>query len=450
MKHKLPALAALLLTALFAWTACTKPTLFGSELLQGDAADYAFMDSLSVRFTVQYEDSTITSDRASTSPYFLCGELDDPYFGKSSSDIFTLMQLSTFDPGFDLARHKLDSVVLYLRMIPAGVYGDTAQLQTLRVFRLDDPLSPSANYYSSQSFPATSPEIGMTSFYPKPNKIDSLFSASSKAAYVRVRLDDALGQELLGMDSATLVNDSAFYNKIRGLKIVTSANTSPGAMLAFNLNDEVYSRVRLFYTQDDTLPKIYDYFFSGVNKFTHFANDYMGRDAVKNINKINEDFLYVQGMNGLRLKVEIPYADQLDRIAVNEADLVLTVATRPNDFPALKAANQLIFTIRSDTNFIFTPDVTYSLGPTLSGGFSAFGGFPAQVSDNGTTIQQYRLALSDYLQQIVDDTSGDPEKKTLYINVYPQNRSAMRAIFYGPDPGNPYPAKLELKYTHLQ
>ncbi len=52
------------------------------------------------------------------------------------------------------------------------------------------------------------------------------------------------------------------------------------------------------------------------------------------------------------------------------------------------------------------------------------------------------------LQQIVDDTSGLPEKRTVYISVYPQNRSAMRSILYGPKNAT-FPAKLVLKYTLL-
>lgn len=450
MNQKLPAFAALLLLfALLSWAACTKPTAFGSELLQSETADYNFTDTLSIKCTVEREDSTVTSDRTSTASYFLCGELNDPLFGKSSSEIYSLLQLGTLNPDFNPAIQTLDSIVLYLAYDKSGVYGDTTQAQTLHVFRLDEKLDYTKDYYSIESLPSST-EIGSVNFLPKPRSVDSLFVSSSKAAFLKVPLDNAFGNELLGVDSLNMISDTAFYKVLKGIKITTSTNgASPGAMMAFALNNDGYSRIRMYYTQHDTLHKTFDYYFSGANKFMHFTHNYTGVVAGQQIGQPSDDLMYVQGMNGLRVKVELPYVSRLEGIAVNEADLVLTAASVPGDLPALAPAAQFIFTISSgDTSFVFTPDVTYSLGPTLSGGFSAFGGFPVSETDGGTTVQRYRLALSDYLQQMVDDTSGDPKKRTLYINVYPQNRSAMRAILYGPKSAV-FPAKLALKYTKL-
>jgi hypothetical protein len=438
MKQKLPVFATSLVLAALFWTACNKPSPFGSELLEDELADIEFTDTLSVVFTVQREDSLLTSDPSSTSAAFLCGTLDDPYFGKSKAEIFSLLQLSFLDPGFKPDSQAVDSIVLFLRYAPASFYGDSIKAQTLRVFRLKDPLDDEGDYYAHNTI-AEDVEIGrLENFYPKPNKADSLFSPDSKAPYIRIPLNIDFGNEIFRMDTAILQSDSAFYKALRGIKITASSNEAPGAMLAFNLNNTTYSRVRIYYsTVGDTVSKSYDLYFAGCNKFTHFE-------------QVSDELLYLQAMQGLRLKVEFPYADVLDDIAVNKAQLVFATASVPNDYAVLTPAQQLVFTERTnDTTVVFTSDVLYSIGSAGNLGFSRFGGFPEDENINGTLVERYRLNLSDRFQAMVDDTSNDIKKKTLYINITPQSRLAQRLILYGPKNAT-YPAKLELKYTRVQ
>ena len=451
MKQKLTVFATLLMLAATFWAACTKPSPFGSELLQDELADYEFTDTLTVICTIEREDSLLTSDPSSTSSAFLCGELDDPVFGKSKAESYSLLQMSVLDPGFKPDSQMVDSIVLYLRYTPASFYGDSNQLQTLRVLRLDAPLEDDSNYYAHNSLPASF-ELGrLENFAPRPNTADSLFSPDSKGPYIAVPLNLDFGKELFGLDSSILQSDSAFYKALRGIKIVASSNATPGAMLAFNLNNTTYSRVRLYYhTIGDTAKSRYDYYFSGANKFTHFEHEYGNSPAGQQIGNTSDDFLYLQAMQGLRLKVEFPTVDALEKIAVNKAQLVLTTATVPNDFAVLTPAQQLVFTERQgDTTFIFTSDVLYSIGPAGNLGFSRFGGAPVDELINGTLVERYRMTLSNRLQDMVDDTSGDPKKKTLYINITPQSRLAQRSVLYGPKNAT-FPAKLELKYTRVE
>lgn len=453
MKRFLPAYAVLLMAAFAVWAACTKPTPFGSELLDDEQADYDYTDTVTVWCTIQQEDSVLTSDQNSTAGSFLCGELNDPFFGKSTAEIFSLLQLDFPDPGFDTTKQVFDSIRLFLRYAPANVYGDTLQAQNLRVYRLDETLDDDKEYYAKNSLPAST-EIGrVDGFFPKPNKVDSLISTSTKAPYLRVPLSDDFGKELFLMDSVTLSDDSTFYRAVRGIKIVSSTGALPGAMLSFNLNDESYSRIRLYYhLKSDTTKavKAFDFFFAGANKFVHFEHDYTGSPAGAQIGMRSDDLLYLQAMQGLRMKVEFPYVDRLDKIAVNKAQLVLSRANLAGDFSTLTPASQLVFTeLRGDTSFIFTSDVSYSLGPALNQGFSRFGGNPEKEDVNGTLVERYRLTLTQRLQSMVDDTSGDLKKKTVYVNITPQGRVAQRAILYGPKNVS-FPAKLELKYTRVQ
>jgi hypothetical protein len=452
MNQKLPVLASILFAALSLWTACKEPTPFGADLLGDQFADYAFTDTITLRCTVQVEDSSLTSDRGSTAAYFLCGELNDPIFGKSTSEIYTLLQAASLNPNFKPDLQTVDSIVLVMRYAPLGFYGDTLQPQTLRVLRLSERLKWDSTYYSTQSIPEGQ-ELGrVNNWLPRPNATDSLFDGLKSAAFLRVRLSNDFGRELMTLDSAKLANDTAFYGALRGLKIVASANgASPGAMLAFNLNDQSYSRVRLYYTQD-SVQKTFDYYFRGTNKFTHFVNEHSSGTANQYIGQESGELLFAQGMQGLRLKVEFPYAYLLNNIAVNKAQLVLTAADVPGDLDALYPADQLVSTVlQGDSLFVFSDDAAYSLTPTLSGGFVNFGGFPEKENVGGLLVDRYRISLSDQFQRMVDDDANpvSTKNRTIYLNVYPKSRSAQRAVFYGPK-SLTFPAKLELKYTRVE
>lgn len=445
MKQKLPVLASLILMALFIWTACTRTSPFGSDLLGDQLADFEFTDSLTVRCTIEREDSLVTSDRISTAAYFLCGALDDPYFGKTNADMYVL-----FQPGVPTALAttglRYDSIVLFLRYGSTGLYGDTTQGQTILVQRVDEgsQIGGSTVYYSNQSLPATT-EIGrIENFLPKPSAADSLFSATSKGAYIRIRLDNNFGQEMMALDSASLSVDSLFYKKIRGLKISCSSGTAPGLMLPININDQNFSRIRLYYSEQDTIHRTFDYFFQGSNKFSNFTHDYGSSIAGQQIGLEANDLLFLQGAQGLKVKVEIPYVDELQNIAINKADLVLTVNDLlPNENPVFRPVSQLVLSkLVADTTYDLITDVYNSINST--GAYGDFGGSP-NAEAGGLT--RFHHNLSDYIQELVDLPAGsDIKKKTIYLNVNLQSRTAMRAILYGPK-STTFPAKIELKYT---
>lgn len=450
IKHYRFAILFFALIGFFLTNQCTKPTPFGADLLDDQLAEYDYTDTLTLRCTVVPEDSLITSDRSSTADYMLCGQLNDPAFGRSESEIFTLFRLSTLNPGFKNA--TVDSIAMFLRYDAPGFYGDTTQSQTLHVHRLADNtvLRWDADYYSNQSLPV-GPEIGkLENFLPKPNISADLFGDTlTRGPYIRIPLDNAFGQEILGFDSLNLVSDTAFWIKMRGLRITAESAGSPGAMMAFDLNNTTFSRIRLYYKQpQDTVSRVYDFSFIGGNKFNHFTHDYTGATVEPYLNQPAEDRLFVQGMGGLRVKVELPTVHLLDNIAVNKAELELTAITQAGDL--LSPAAQLVFTESvGDTIVTLTSDVLYSLGSTLTGGFNGFGGFPQTMTDNGQSIQRYHLTLTRRFQDMVDNTSGNIKDQTVYLNVYPQSRSAMRAMFFGPKNAT-FPAKLALKYTRVK
>lgn len=438
------------MTAALIWSACTRTSPFGADLLDDQLADYDVIDTLTIRCTIEREDSLITSDRISTAPYFLLGEMNDPIFGKTNADLYAL-----FQPGVPTALTgvQFDSIVLFMRYSATGLYGDSTQPQNIRVYRVDDgaAISPSSFYYSVNSLPAST-ELGrVDNFVAHPTAQDSLFSSTARGAYIRIKLDPAFGQELLALDSATLASDSIFYTKLRGIKVTSSSSgIMPGLILPINLNDQNFSRVRMYYTRD-TLHGTFDYFFQGSNKLSHFTHDYTNTLAGDAIDHEANELLFVQGAQGLKVKIEIPYVDQLENIAVNKADLVLTVNEQlPGDLPnILRPAGQLVISKSvADTAYDLISDVYNSINNT--GVYTNFGGTGNKETAGSSIVTRYHHNLSDYMQTLVDLPAGsDIKKKTIYLNVNLQSRTAMRAVFYGPK-STVFPAKIELKYTKVK
>jgi Domain of unknown function (DUF4270) len=453
MKHKNIFWPAAFGAGLFAWVvflgSCTQATTFGSELLEDQSAELTVTDTLTVRMTVEREDSILTSDRSSTTAYFLCGQIDDPFLGRSQAEIFTLFQPIQIA---DFSGARLDSAVMFLLYQGNATYGDTTKPQTLRVQRLTDRLNYKSDYYSNNNLQA-GVEVGQTTFTPRPRTPIQSFNdtaSAAKAPYLRIPLSRAYGQELLALDTNILRADTLVWERLTGLKITTQAASGNGAMLAFNLNNAGvsagYSRIRLYYTVSDTVKRTFDFFFESSNKFNRFTHTRTGSPAQAAIGKVNPPRLYLQGMAGLKVKIEVPYANRLGNVAINKAELVLDASPLTGDDPFFRPVDQLVMTEINDLdgNLIFVDDVVNSVGPNLTGTFDLFGGYPRVVQEGNTTLQRYRFTLTDRFQALLRKPNVP-----IYINVYPQRLSAQRIILNGLS-STTFPAKLTVKYTQIK
>ncbi len=449
--QKTMACAITMLIAMLIGYACTKPTSFGGDLLDDQLADYEYTDTITMNCTLVREDNTLTTSDINTAPYLLCGEILDPVFGKVRADIYTLFAPTSFNPDFNKATATLDSAVMYLGYDVSGVYGDTSQQQTIRVFKLTEQIKNDSSYKMTRTLPVGE-EVGSITYRPQPTRRDSLTS-SNKGPFLRIPLTAAYAAELKLLDSTTLASDSLFLSAIKGLKIVTRAGTDPGAMMAFDMNDELFSRIRLYYkvtTATDTTSKTYDFVFNSVRKFNHFEQDYAGSVISNSLNVVNNELLFLQPMGGVRVKVDFPYAHLLENIAINKAELRLITAQLPSDNLNLTPASQMVVTQQpNDTTILFIRDVSYSLTPNLNGGFRNFGGDPVKKRVNGQDVSEYRLTLTQFFQDLIDGDGTDITKRSIYLNVYPSTRTAMRSILHGPA-STTFPAKLELKYTKVK
>lgn len=440
-------------------TGCTKPSPFGSELLESELSEYDTL-TLPVNCTVQFEDdSLVTSDRKGDVSFFLCGAVDDKIFGYFSSEIYT--QILPFSNPVNFNNTTLDSIVMILPYAPAGFYGDTSNMQTLRVYKLRDTFE-SRNYYSTETI-AEEVEIGrVDNFIPRPytkyKGLDTTSAATNRFAHLRVKLDNSFGDFIRSIDSTTMANEVTLNRIIKGLKITSSPTGGQGAMMAFDLNGDK-SMIRMYYhVGTDTIQKVFNISASSgtAHKFSHFQLAKSGTIAANAVGVPNPKYLFVHGLGHMRVRVEFPTAPQLDNIIINNAILEMTPVTLPEDMPVLPFATQLVASDSSTSSFMrYVNDLRYSLDVRNTYGF--FGGQP--------TDDVYRMALTQRFQDIVDDTTGDPSKRTVYVSVGPAfsllrlpystidpfKLLSERVVLHGSSTDTPYElrAKVKLKFTKL-
>jgi hypothetical protein len=321
-----PVLAILLAIVVFT-PACKDPELIGLEVLpEGEGYPVAWVDTFTVTVSTIAEDSIITSGLTS----YLIGEMNDPDFGISKSELFTQFRLPSTNVSFPNAP-QIDSIVLNLAY--AGSYGTVNKLsgfQRLGVYRLEDDINDTITYYSNVTHNYNTEPLAQIGF--RPDLISNVVTNDDTIPpSLRIRLDPAFGQEILNSTSTTLADNAAFVAAFKGLAIIPENNglaPGQGAILYFNMVSSV-TRVELYYT--DTAPKS---LFLPVDvssaTHTHFTHEYPSSiTSILGNEEAGKNQLYMQAMAGLKVKVEIPHLNNLRNlgtVAINRAELVIPLA----------------------------------------------------------------------------------------------------------------------------
>jgi hypothetical protein len=428
--------------------ACTKPTPFGAELLNDQIADFEGEDVV-VNCTVERQDTLVSVDRTSSFPYFLCGVVNDPEFGATTSEIYSLFRPVS---AVNYEGVEVDSIFLVLPYSTSGFYGDTMTPQTIRVLQLATEMDFNKAYRITDTF-ATQMEIGkVENFMPRPRTSKRFLDTAAstpKLPFLKIPLTQDFGNLLKSIDSTTMTLPLDFHKIVKGLKIESSLpNGGTGAMMSFVLNS-TNCFIRLHYKKGDKNLK-FDYRLTWtstdqqMSKFMHIEHQYANTPAFTSVGQLNPALLYLQGMAGLRLKLEFPKDPNLNNVLINRAELQF-YSTNSTLYPV---ATQLIALTKNSSNvFSRVSDANYSL--QVADTYTLFGGRPQKVS---TDLVKYQMTLTDHFQSIVKDTTGDALKRSIYLNFESSDNlqllTTSRNIIYGPGDAT-YPLKVRIKYTKL-
>jgi len=461
MKKIIQALA-ILAFSIFLGNACNKPSSISEDLLpEEDFIDVLYTDSIELSTSTIIGDTvqTYTPTLSQQLSYYLCGRLNDPICGKSSSELTTQFGIVSKPV---LTDPVLDSIVLLLAYAPNGHAGDLEHVQSLDVYRVDQDLYSTEIYQSTDTFMLSERIGGIENFVPRvdENTLVSFpyYDASNVlqsrdsliTPHLRIPLDDSFGQEVLDFvgDSTFIGLADEFTQFFKGVNIRPGDNNN--AMLRFNLSSLV-SEIRLYYHEPDTLlmphrtREIAFPIRSTSVKALTFDHDHTVGEVQNFTDEMmpapSQDFTFIQSMEGLATRIEFPGVETFEDIAINQAELIVTV-TRDSDLDKFPLPQRLAaFQRNADGNLNAIRDVIDAV--EIDG--NLYGGAQTNVVRNGEKITEYRMFVTTFLQGIVDKSH---EENALYLLPFDRGEQAARAVLGGSTHDH-YPIKLRLTYTKL-
>lgn len=455
---------ALFLSAIMI-TACTDGSIIGNDLLGDEEITLKYDENFELSGQTVKGDSVSTYTVTLTNQTYLLGEIDDPIFGKYSSDIYTGITFNSTFPNFE--NSVLDSVVLDLEYDSLGFYGNTDVVHNINVFKVVDDIIDFDTIYSNQAFATEMTPIGSVSLVPdrsatidvklRDADVDSTVTLSPR---LRIRLDDSYGIDLLN-DSTAQITLEELQANFKGLYIQSTTDGSSMIGLNFNENSEFnddIARLHVYYTKtEDGVESLEEYsYLLRAQTSSTFVHDYAGSEVEIALNDVNEgdEFLYCQNMAGVNAEINIPDINFLDNnnadtIIVNSAQLVLTVSEDDNVFETDIYPPSTRFLLSKDNDDgdgrvliddIVTDDLSLASGLLLHDGT-----LKETTDDSGNAIKTVTFNITTYIQNLLKD---DISSSKVTISPVGRSESPRRTVFYGlnhPD----YPAKLRIAYTKI-
>ena len=108
--------SSIILMFLFATSSCNEPSLIGADVIDTDRPDVLSTDTLTLFSSSVKDDSIRTYNGLNLLTTYLCGILEDPIFGKSTSEINAQLRVAGSAP---------DSTIYFQNISPSGTQLDS-------------------------------------------------------------------------------------------------------------------------------------------------------------------------------------------------------------------------------------------------------------------------------------------------------------------------------------
>lgn len=417
---------------------CTKEiTPIGSKLLDpGELLSMGYTDTIQIRAYSIPDDSVYTHNLN----YAQVGSMYDPIFGRTDAKFYSQVITSLTKTRFG-TNPVFDSAYLYLPYKTS--YGDTISNTTFHVYHLAEPLLDSIHSYSNRTIAyEENNEFGSVTFQPRPH--DSVYYNGTKhVATLRIPINSKFGNLVFATDTTFLNTASAFAKDFKGISIVADRqNTSgKGCIVSFDLTT-TSSYIKMYYHNPGDTVKTTTFYVN--SSYSHFQNyDHNGyAEAIPLLQQqiagdisLGKQFLFAQGMGGIKIKIEFPYLKQSfnpSTMVLNDAQLVLG---------------------NTSVSDVFTPPAYLSLrGVGEKGTTSPYtivdedegSGYFDGIYDEGSN--SYRFRLTRYIQQLL---MGQVNNNGLHLIIPSSGMNGARLVLNGTASGQS-DMKLYLRYTKLK
>lgn len=429
-------LGQFLFLALFLLTlnACQEATSIGNEIISGsNSLELIDTDTFEIVAGSFRDDSVFSVSQ----PYYVAGSMSDPIFGKTFAGIYfqPLPPANRIILGEDLV---LDSIGLILKY--TDVYGDKDYHPSFLVYRMRQVFLnlQFGGLYRENTVFLTDPEpIGY---------VRNVHLKKSDSSRIYIPLSRSLGEEILSQaGTSNFTSKGAFASFLHGFYLRPDTSNGYGRnMTIFQMNTSG-ARLVIHYrnAKSDSLSLSF-----GVESTSAVANaikhQYTNPEIIRQINgnPPSANSVFLQGMAGLAAKIEIPSFAELKKVAINKAELIVTVL--PSDEDSLfKAPDRIVPRIQADSSSVLLalPDDDFDRNFP----FYHLDGYRKKVMLDGKPYYQYRLNIARYLQEVA---LGNLSLKPIYLRAYPPAVNPGRAVIAdGHHPNDSLKMRLRIIYT---
>ena len=294
---------------------CTDPNLIGLEVQPPSDGITITLSSAknNLKLSTILEDS-LRSDETST---ILLGHMSYDYiFGESSADFATQFQLpfNNIDVG-NPDTLIVDSVVLSLSY--AGSYGNNDALN-IQVYKLTESIFKDSSYYSNQELNYDLNNLN-TSPIRYINTEDSvLVRGQMKAPHLQLKLDESLGEILLGASgTADLEDNTQFVEFFKGLYLKASDVSFTGGSIIYLNPFTVNTKLTVYYHSINSDSLSLDFSISADAARVNLFNE---KDITQLVQQADtSQNTYIQSMASYKTVVEIENLDSIKTVFKNKA-----------------------------------------------------------------------------------------------------------------------------------
>ena len=424
----------LICLSLLALAYCRKPSTIGAEILDPGEVFGISVDTFTLGVRTELDDYGITS---SLNKYHL-GQIIDSNFGTTSAGIFTQIKLGSGNLSLG-DNPRLDSVVLTLRYADTTVHGNRNSPLTISVHALTEPM-PSGNIFYRDFFPHHPETIGRLAEFVPSTRDSVEIGGLVRPAHVRIRLHPEFEQALFAQNGQSgFVDDEGFLAFLPGIYIKAESVQQPGdaSLVSFNLLSSL-TAMTMYYSNDADTGISHNFQINSTCAFSnHYVHQYDGHPAIADLDQVNPKagIHYLQGLSGLRLRVTLPDITALGAIAVNHAELTLTVI-RPGSPAgvAIPAGLRVSAFVHKDTLAATSDDLIAQIAPNSY----TVGGLLGIENIGGTTYERYRINMAHHFQ-LWNKGLLDPGVVLKYPELVIRVRSAEESPLQVLIGGNEYP-----------
>lgn len=392
-----------LLISLFILNSCKNPDGIGLDVDSGNQLSGTLVVDSNILLNTVNEDSIVVSGLART-PLAL---FNDPVFGLTESSIATDINL----PG--LAKYEIpegtitiDSAIMTLKYTANGFYGDSLNsVFKANVYQLrEKPISSTSYvYYNSKVWDYdNSAVVGTKIFKARPHdttRITAIVDGKPDTItrvlpQVRIPMNVDFIRRLLFTSELRTESNIVFQNYAKGLYITLDkdASTGPGGIMGFTPDSiKIHARIANSGEIDTVIVPITITRRIAQIKHTHTAEI----EALIADQATPNNTAYIQGMGGLRIKVNLPDLSRFKNAIINRAELVV-IPQSVTPFAPLPRLMMYKLDLAKQRTYIEDAIDARTGFSTLFGGFY-----------NVPVKNEYRFLLTTFIQNLVAGKTKD-------------------------------------------